>query len=111
MSSSGDITPEFANASETALATATGAATVGSSPIPLMPKGFVGEGVCWLSSDKEGSVSAIGMPYVIASSSMISRSLERARKWMIGYAATSLVLFCIHCWMSSRLHSRTGCIG
>ena len=38
-------TPNPDRASITALATAAGAATVGSSPTPLIPKGFMGEGV------------------------------------------------------------------
>src|SRR5262245_45182275 len=53
-------TPACDSASITALAMATGAASVGNSPIPLAPRGFVGDSVSTVSRVNAGVVLALG---------------------------------------------------
>src|SRR5215470_13269201 len=53
-------TPTWARASITALAMATGAASVGNSPIPFAPIGVRGDSVSSVSRVKAGVVLALG---------------------------------------------------
>src|SRR5207248_2952524 len=53
-------TPTWDRASITALAMATGAASVGNSPMPFAPRGFMGDGVSRVSRVNAGVVLALG---------------------------------------------------
>ena len=54
-------TPKLASASSTALATAAGAGTVDTDPIPFAPSGLVGDGTSSVSRMSGGTSCAFGM--------------------------------------------------